>query len=341
MGKRNKRKRPRQSDEAADRRRTPSTFDVLHEDVMLPPHATHTDPRLWYATQDERPRSSAQTPILAYLLVSLAALAALSALAWSRLAPHGPTDSTDASTIRTVTLARSIPAAEALDATIRVERDDRDRPTIYLHVTPKLEGAHDIRLKVDATVSGHTSDGDDYTQVIKSVPCDSSGTHVFSRDGTVQLQSVTSPRDVTLWPNFDHVGTKGTVERLEHIDVEVIDATPSASVIDALAPEECSIRCSLAAEGKVLHVSGTVRNPCDRTMRNARAILSTRSLSGGCAVPKNRDDIPWAYGAQMLVVPIGDIAIGESAHVDYDIDISQIDVTMATVSAIVADRTGA
>lgn len=330
-------KKQRQTEQATSKPRG-SEFDVLHESVIITPHAAHENPCRHYIDSERRTPAKEHVPMAACALVVLCSAVALGWLMWSHLAVRTPTDVTDASAIRTVSLAESIPNADAVDATVKVEYDDRKRPTIYLHVTPKIEGAHDIRLRVNARVSGKTSEGDAYTQVMENVPCNSPDTHVFSRDGVIQLQSVTQSRDVTLWPNFDHVTTKGTIERLEHIDVEVMDATPSSSVIDSLTPEECSVTTRLADGGKVLHVSGTVRNPYDRPMMGAYVLLTTRSRSGGCAVPENRDDIPWAYGGQMLMVPVGNLQIGASAHVDYDIDISQIDVTMAYVAAVVADK---
>ena len=336
MGKKSK-KRQRQTERVAAKPRD-SKFDVLHESTIIAPHATHENPYRWYADSEKRTPAKRHVPMAAYMLIALCSAVILGWLTWSRLSARTPTDATDTGAIRTVSLAESIPAADAVDAMVKVERDDRKRPTVHLRITPKIEGTHDVRLRVSAKVSGKTSEGDAYTQVMENVPCDSPDTHVFSRDGIIQVQSVASTRDVTLWPNFDHVTTKGTVEKLEHIDVEVMDATPSSSVIDSLPPEECSVTTQLADGGKILHVSGTVRNPCDRPMTGAYILLTTKSMSGGCAVPKNRDDIPWAYGGQMLMVPIGDLQIGASAHIDYDIDISQIDVTMTSVAAVVADK---
>jgi hypothetical protein len=250
-----------------------------------------------------------------------------------------PKDLTDTSAIRTVKLAKTVDANEAFGVVVKVTKDDRKRPTVALKIVPKLDTPHDIRLTVNATVKGKTADGDEYEQVIENIPCDSRDERVFSRDGIVQVQSVSSARSITLWPNFDSVTTKGTVKKLEHIEVKVIDAIPSESVIDALTPADCSISCTLEDDGKTLHVSGTVKNPCDRPLENAYVLLTTRSKSGGCALPKNREDIPWAYGAQMLMVPIGTIQIDQTAHVEYDIDISGIDVTMANVAAIVGKAT--
>lgn len=336
MSRKKARRRAANATEAHKKAVREGRFKVLDENPLLDASSITDNPYMQYATHSQRWMSK-RHPYIGYVTFVAIALTAVLGFVTYKMKNAVVNDITDVTQVRTVSLANPIPAADFCDAMVKVEKDPQGRPTIRLRITPKTDMTADVWTAVSATIEGTTDEGDTYEQVIKNIPCDSPDTHVFSRDGMVCVQGVSSMREVTLWPNFDGAVTKGTVKKLKHIDVDVSYAQPSTSVVDAIAPEQTALHISLENEGKQLHLSGSVANRTDTVMKNARVLITTRSITGECPVGKTRDDIPWVYGCRSYTVSIGDIPMNETAHIDEVIDISDTDVTRASVAAVVAD----
>lgn len=328
-----KKKKSQDAHDEAKKAKSSQTIGVLHEDPLREP-ALITHDAAYMTQTKELKRNYTRRSAIAYGCA--AASAAVMALICARTIRTSRVveDATEATSVRTVALAKSVPADEVVDADIHVVKDAKGRPTIALRLSPKTATTYDVRLKVSAVIKGISPDGDEYEQTVKDLECDSPDQGIFSRDGIVQIQSLTTVRNITLWPSFDDVHVKGELKSLKHIDVEVTDAVESAGVVDAIPPEACNVRANMTEDG--IQITGSVENPCDVTMHDVNVILTTIDVHGDCPPSEGREDVPWAYGGVQIRVPIGDLAIGQTKNINEVIDVSKYSVTRAHVQSVVA-----